>query len=92
MIPHTRTILTSTAADENDGVLLDVVALAGNVRGNHTTAGQTHTGRLALARIGLLGAGDADFEAHAFLLRAYRIGKGRGDGVACALRFTTSLS
>lgn len=90
MIPHTGAVLTSAAADENDGVLLDVVALAGDVGGDHAAAGQAHTGRLPLARVGLLGARDADLEAHALLLRAFRVGKGRGDGVARTLGLTAS--
>lgn len=39
VIPHTGTILSSTAADEDDGVLLDVVALAGDISRDHTATG-----------------------------------------------------
>lgn len=61
MIAHTRTILSAPPADEDDGVLLDVVALARDVGGDHAAAREAHTRRLALARVGLLRLGDADF-------------------------------
>lgn len=60
MIAHTGTILTATAAHKHDGVLLDIVALAGDVGGDHAAGGQTHTRRLTLARVGLLRPCDSD--------------------------------
>lgn len=90
MIADTGAILTAAAADEDDGVLLDVVALAGDVGGDHAAGGEADTGGLALARVGLLGARDADLEADAFLLRAVHVGQRGGDGVAGSLRFAAS--
>lgn len=49
MVAHAGAVLTAATADEDDGVLLDIVAFAGNVGGNHAARGQAHTGRLALA-------------------------------------------
>lgn len=60
VVAHTGAILTTTATHEHDGVLLDVVALAGDVGGDHAAGGQTHTRRLTLARVGLLGPRDSD--------------------------------
>lgn len=48
MIPHTRTILGSAAAHEDDTVLLDVVALSGNIRGNDLAGGKSDTSDLTL--------------------------------------------
>lgn len=85
MIPHTGAILRTPAADEHDAVLLDVVALAGDVGGDDGAGGQLNTGRLALARVGLLGAHHAHAQAHALERRAARVGERRRDGVARAL-------
>lgn len=85
MVPHTGTILTAAAADEDDAVLLDVVALARDVGGDVATVGETHTSGLALTRVGLLGAGDADLEADALEGGSVDLGQGGGDGVTGAL-------
>lgn len=85
MIPHTGTILTASAADKHDTVLLNVVALAGNVGRDMAARAETHTSSLTLSGIGLLGPLNTDFEADTLLLRALRIGEGRRDGVASAL-------
>lgn len=82
MISHTGTILTSTPSHQHDAVLLHVVTLAGNVRGDNLAIGQAHFGRLALARVGFLGFCDAHFQTHAFHLRTLLGRKGRGHGVA----------
>lgn len=71
-------------------MLLDVVTLARDISRNHPTGGQAHTSSFPLARIGLLGARDADLEAYAFQLRALLVGQGGGDGVTSALGFTAS--
>lgn len=91
MVAHAGAVLAAAAADEDDGVLLDVVALAGDVGGDHAARGQAHTGGLALARVGLLGARDADLEADALLLRAPRVRERGGHGVAGALRLAAAL-
>ena len=45
---------------------------AGDVCGDDLPRAQTHPGDLALARVGLLGLGGADLQAHALQLRAVR--------------------
>lgn len=47
-------------------MLLEIVALAGDISGDVFAVGQTDTAGLALARVGLLGTGDADFYADSF--------------------------
>lgn len=82
MIPHTGTILTSTPSHQHDAVLLHIVTLTGDVRGNDLAIRQADLGRLALTRVGFLGFCDAHFQAHAFHLRTLLGRKGRGHGVA----------
>lgn len=91
MIPHTRTILTPATADQHHRVLLHVVALPGDVARHDAARTQPHTRRLAFRRVGLLGLGDADFEADAFELRGLDVVEGRGDGLAGALRDAAAL-
>lgn len=91
VVPHTGTILTPPSTDKNDAMLLDVVALPRNVRGNHTARREPHTRRLPLARIGLLRSRDAHLEADALLGRCLEVGECRGDGVARPLRFPAAL-
>src|SRR5271165_4665148 len=55
VIPHARKILHTAAADEHDRVLLQVVALAGNVRRHLNAVRQADTGNLAERRVRLLG-------------------------------------
>lgn len=90
-VPHTGTILGAPAAHEHDAVLLDVVALSRNVRGDGFARRQTHTRRLTLARVGLLGPRNADFDAHAFALRIFAASQGGRDGVTGSSFFTASL-
>lgn len=66
-------------------MLLDIVSLTGDVRRDDGARRELDTGRLSLARVGLLGSDDADSQAHALERRAVRVGQGRGDGVARAL-------
>src|SRR6185369_7374147 len=47
VIANAREILHTTAANEHDRVLLEVVALAGNVGGDFEAVGQAHTRDLA---------------------------------------------
>lgn len=75
-VPHTGTILQTTAAHQNHTVLLDVVALAGDVRRDVTARRQPHTRRLALTRVRLLWPRNADLEAHT--LQKGRVGFGQG--------------
>jgi hypothetical protein len=91
MIPHTGTVLTASATHQHHAMLLDVVALSRDVRRDGPARAQPDTSRLALARVGLLGARDADFEADALALRGEDFREGRGDGVARSLGFTAAL-
>ena len=68
MITDTGKVLDTAAADQNDGVLLQVVANTGNVSGNFHTIGQTHTGDLTQSGVGLLGGGGTDGGADTTLL------------------------
>src|SRR5215211_23350 len=56
-------VLHPAAADEHDGVLLQVVADAGDVGGDLDAAGQPHPADLAQGRVGLLGRGRVDARA-----------------------------
>lgn len=91
MVPHTGAILTAAAADEHDAVLLDVVALAGDIGGDHATAREPYTRRLPLPRVGFLRPRDAHLQAHPLLLRAQRVRQRRRHGVARALDFPAAL-
>jgi hypothetical protein len=74
MIPHTRTILTAPTTHKHDAMLLDIVALARDIGRDIPSRAQTYTSRLSLAGVGLLGTGDADFEADAFELGGQLLG------------------
>ena len=73
MIPHTGTILAAAAADEDDAVLLDIVALSRDVGGDHAAAGQPHTRRLALPGVRLLRLRDPDFQTYPLLMRTVHV-------------------
>src|SRR5690606_41293793 len=53
----------ATAADQDDGVLLEVVALAGDVRGDLDATREADTGDLAERRVRLLRGGGVDTRA-----------------------------
>src|SRR6187551_2381355 len=72
-------VLHPAAADEDDGVLLQVVALAGDVGGDLHPVGQPHTGDLAQGGVRLLRRYGRDAGADAAALR-------RGDGLLAPLR------
>ena len=55
VVTHTREVLDTAAADHDDGVLLQVMADTGDVRGNFIAIGQAHTGDLRSAEFGFLG-------------------------------------
>src|SRR3954454_6974126 len=69
LVAHTRQILDAATAHEHDGVLLQVVALAGDVGGDLDRAGDPHAGDLAQRRVRLLGRGRVDAGADAAALR-----------------------
>lgn len=86
MISHTGTILTPTTPNQHHAVLLHIMSFAGNVRADDPAAGESHLGRLSLARIGFLGFSDADFQAHALHGGSMFGAEGGRDGVARLLR------
>src|SRR4051794_17542316 len=55
LVADAREVLDATAADEHDRVLLEVVAFAGDVRGDLDAPGDPHAGDLAQRRVRLLG-------------------------------------
>src|SRR3954454_12694779 len=65
LVAHARKILDAAAANEDDRVLLQVVALAWDVGGDLHAVGQTHTGNLAKRRVRLLRRGRVNARADA---------------------------
>src|SRR4051812_36367862 len=57
LVAHARQVLDAAATHEHDGVLLQVVALAGDVRGHLDRARDAHAGDLAKRRVRLLRRG-----------------------------------
>src|SRR3954454_5411529 len=76
LVADTRQVLHPTATHEHDRVLLQVVADAGDVRGDLDAGRQTDTGHLAQRRVRLLRRRREDARAHAAALR--RTAQGRG--------------
>src|SRR5580693_173616 len=70
LVTHTGQVADSSAADQHDGVLLEVVADAGNVGGDLNLACQPDAGDLAQRGVRLLGRGRVNARAHATTLRA----------------------
>lgn len=91
MVPHTGTILTPASPHQDDAVLLDVVALTGDVRRDDLAGREPDTRRLALARVGLLGPRDAHLHAHALHEGALLLCEGGGDGVPGLLALSAAL-
>ena len=69
LVAHAREVLDAAAADEHDRVLLQVVALAGNVGGDLDRAGDAHARDLAQRRVRLLRRRRVDARADAAPLR-----------------------
>src|SRR4051794_39134367 len=78
LVAHARQVLDATAADKHDGVLLKVVPLARDVRGDLDAARDPDAGHLAQRRVRLLGRGRVDACTDAAAL-------GRGDLLLAAL-------
>jgi len=90
MIPHTRTILRPSTPYHNHAVLLYVMAFTGNISTDNPPTAQPDLGRLALAGIGFLRLGDADFETDAFHLGA--ADHCWGEGAALFLRAAAPIA
>src|SRR3546814_4098599 len=69
MVTDTRKILDAATADQDDRVLLQVVAFARNVAGHFEAIGQTHARDLTQCRVRLLRRRRVDARADAALLR-----------------------
>src|SRR4051794_39195771 len=69
LVAHARKVLDAPAAHEHHGVLLQVVALAGDVGGDLHPVGQAHTGDLAKRRVRLLRRGRIHARADTAALR-----------------------
>src|SRR3954452_1643761 len=65
LVAHAGEVLHTTAAHEHDRVLLEVVALAGDVGGDLHAAGEPDAGDLAQRRVRLLRRVRVDAGAHA---------------------------
>src|SRR3954447_14543163 len=64
LVADTREVLHTTATDEHDGVLLEVVALTGDVGRDLHAAREAHAGDLAEGGVRLLGGVRVDAGAH----------------------------
>lgn len=72
-------------------MLLEIVALARDIGGDVFPVGEAHTSGLALTGVGLLGTGDADFDAYALHGRGVHTRKDRGNGATFLLWFPAAL-
>src|SRR3954447_9234125 len=63
LVADARQVLDAAAADQDDRVLLEVVALAGDVGGDLDASGDPDAGDLAQRRVGLLGRRRVDARA-----------------------------
>src|SRR5690606_35879613 len=91
LVAHTREVLHTTAADEHHRVLLQVVALAGDVRRDLDLAGQANTRDLAQRGVRLLRGRGVHAGAHATTLRAPLEGRGLGLGDLVAATLADQL-
>src|SRR5215813_9383072 len=69
VVAHAGQVLDAAAADHHHRVLLEVMALAGDVADHLEAVGEANLGDLAQRRIRLLGRRRVDARAHAALLR-----------------------
>ena len=81
VITHTGKVLNTAAADEHHAVLLQVVALAGDIRSNFDTVRQTDTGDLTKSRVRFLRGRGLNRSANAALLGRILIGRNAFFGV-----------
>src|ERR1035438_7733078 len=78
LVTHTGQVPDPAAPHQHDGVLLQVVADARDVRGDFDLTRQPHPGYLAQRRVGLLRRGRIDARANAPSLGASLQGRGSG--------------
>src|SRR5690606_39055294 len=70
VIAHTGKVFHTAASNEDDGVLLQVVAFTADVRNNFVAVGETHLCNLTQGGVWLLGSSGIHTSAHAATLRA----------------------
>src|SRR5690349_1981855 len=70
LVANAGQVLHTTATDQNDRVLLEVVTNPGDVGGDLDATAQLDTRHLPQSRVRLLGRGGVDARAHATSLRA----------------------
>ena len=68
MVTHTGKILHTAAANHHDRVLLQIVALSGDVAVHLLTVGEADTRHLSHGGVRLLGGGGVNTHAHAATL------------------------
>jgi len=78
VITHTGKILYAATAHEYNAVLLEVVALVGNIGDDFVAIGQAHFGDFTNGGVGLLGRAGHDLHADAALKRVACQGRGLG--------------
>ena len=74
MVTAARQVTNSTASDQYDRVLLEIVADARNVGRRFHTVGQSDSGDLTKCRVRLLRGGRGDLRAHTALLGRAQVG------------------
>ena len=65
VITYTGQVFDASAANQDDGVFLEVVALVRNVRNDFKAIGQANLGHLTHGRVGLFGRTRHHLQAHA---------------------------
>ena len=88
VIAYTGKVLDTTATHQNDAVLLQIVAFAGDIGVDLLTVGEAHTRNFTHCRVRLFRRGGVDTDAYTATLRA-RIQCGR---LALILKRHTSFS
>src|SRR3984957_15552623 len=91
LVSHAGQVPDPAASHQHDGVLLEVVADAGDVRGDFDLAGQPHSRHLAQRRVGLLWRGRVDARADTPSLGAALQGRGGGLGHLVLAALTDQL-
>src|SRR5206468_2569222 len=86
MVAHAGQVANAAAADQHHAMLLEVVALAGDVADHLALVGEADLGHLPQRRVGLLRGGGIDTGADAALLRILLHRRDLGLGL---LRFAT---
>ena len=74
VVPDTRKVLNSSTSDQNNAVLLQIVADSGDVRSDFHSVCKSDPRDLSESGVRLLRSGSSDVRAHAALLRTADIG------------------